>query len=311
MNRLLATLGVAAAALTLAACQGGGFGGGGSYPSGVTPPMSNQPGNAATPGTLGASPVPGKGKLVGAASPPPGDSATYPFADAPKGLHCPQVKGFSCLLRFNVPKPSPTPTGSGTTPNVTASASPSPTPSATPSPVPSASGSPAAGPTPSSSPSGPMLSIKLAALPGGVPKMVNPSPHAVATTPLLSISLVSSADVILNGRAVADFILPKAQLGGRSFALQLFYESIVKKPLHKPVTVDRFMGSYAKSSMHGTTLRFTLDTPKLEVKKGETWLLVLYGNDRPTGTASPSAAPSAAGASPSASAEPSPVASPT
>lgn len=129
--------------------------------------------------------------------------------------------------------------------------------------------------------------------------MVNPDPKALATIALMTIRLHTDADEILEGKAIAEFTLPKEQIGGRGFAVQLFHESVKKKK-----TTDDFIGNYADSKLKDQTLRFELTMPKLQVKKDETWLLVLYGDELPSASASPGAS-----ASPNASA--SPVASPS
>lgn len=134
------------------------------------------------------------------------------------------------------------------------------------------------------------------ALPKDAPKMVNPDPKAVATIALMQIRLKTDADEILQGKAIADFTLPKEQIGGRGFAIQLFHEYMKKKK-----RTDDFVGNFADSKLDkDNMLRFQLTMPKIQVKKDETWLLVLYGDELPS--ASPSASPDAsASASPSAS----------
>ncbi len=137
--------------------------------------------------------------------------------------------------------------------------------------------------------------------------MENPDPKAVATVALMTVSLHAGGDIILQGKAIADFTLPKEQIGGRGFALQLFRQSVKHRK-----TIDTFVGSYNKSDYHGkNTLRFQIDMPKFQVKKDETWLLVLYGDEMPSASASPKPGSSASpGASPPASASPSANASP-
>jgi hypothetical protein len=144
--------------------------------------------------------------------------------------------------------------------------------------------------------------------------MNNPDPKAVATVALVALRLHTDADVTLAGNVTADFTLPKEQLGGRGFAVQLYHEDISKK--HK--VTDTFLGSYAKSKLAGTTLTFQVGAPSLQIKKDETWLIVLYGDELPSSTTSPSTSPSAspsgsasASASPSGSPSSSPSASPT
>lgn len=136
--------------------------------------------------------------------------------------------------------------------------------------------------------------------------MINPDPKAVATVPLMQVRLKTDADEVLQGKAIAEFTLPKEQVGGRGFALQLFHESVKKKK-----TTDDFMGTYSESKLDKQTLRFTLTMPKMQVKKDETWMLVLYGDELPSSSASPGASASPnASASPAASPSPGVSASP-
>ncbi len=286
-------------ALALAACQGG-FGGTSS--PGVNPPVNPPPAGALGPATVAPLPSPS-----GSPGIPPGSTASYAFATAPQGFQCPQVDGFTCFIRLNVPQPSPSPSPSSGTSAARSSATPSPTPSPTPtpspSPAPSGSGLPSAVPSAVPAAAGPQITLALEALPKKVPAMVDPDPKAVATDPLLAVRLHANADIALHGRASADFTLPKEQVGGRGFAIQLFHESTDR---HKKVT-ETYLGSYAKSTLKGTTLHFDLALPQITVKKNEVWLFVLYGDERPsaTGTASPSPGASAAGSpAPSGSPEP-------
>lgn len=146
------------------------------------------------------------------------------------------------------------------------------------------------------------------ALPKDAPSMINPDPKAVATVALVTVRMKTDGDVTLEGHARAVFTLPKEQIGGRGFAVQLFHESIGKKNKRD----DRFFGTFNDSKLSGNSLTFEMDLPKLPVKKDETWMLVLYGDELPTSSSSPSANPSAsASASPSASASASPSANPS
>jgi len=129
--------------------------------------------------------------------------------------------------------------------------------------------------------------------------MVKPDTKSAGTVALVALRLTTSADTTIFGGARIAYTLPKAQIPGRGFAVQLFQEVHRKKK-----SVDTFIGTYDTSTLKGTTLTFSFVTPKLLVKKGETWLLVLYGDERPT-TPSPSPSASAsASASPAASASP-------
>ncbi len=133
--------------------------------------------------------------------------------------------------------------------------------------------------------------------------MVKPDTKSAGTVVLVALRLTTSADTTIFGGARVEYTLPKAQIAGRGFAVQLFQEVHQKKK-----SVDTFIGTYDRSTLKKNELTFSFVTPKLLVKKGETWLLVLYGDERPTKT-SPSASPSASpdsntGASPAASASP-------
>jgi hypothetical protein len=138
-------------------------------------------------------------------------------------------------------------------------------------------------------------------MPKDAPKMTNPDPKAVATVALVSLDLHTDTDVTFAGDVSIDFTLPKEQIGGRSFAVQLYRESGKKE------STRTFFGNYAKSSLAGSTLHFDLDVPAaLQVKKDEHWLLVLYGNELPSASTSPSTSPSGSpSASPSGSVSPS------
>lgn len=128
--------------------------------------------------------------------------------------------------------------------------------------------------------------------------MVNPNPKAVSTVALVTLRLHTDADITLVGKMIIDYTLPKEQLGGRGFAVQLYHEGVKKKK-----TTQTFFGSYSESKLTGATLHFELNAPALQVKKDEVWLLVLYGDELPSASASPAASGSAgASASPSASA---------
>lgn len=127
--------------------------------------------------------------------------------------------------------------------------------------------------------------------------MVNPATHAVATTALIALRVTTSADLLLAGTADADFILPQDQIGGRSFAVQLFRETAELHGRRR----DTFVGSYSKSTLDANAVRFTIVPPHVTIKRGETWLFVLYADERPSSTASPAPSPSP---SPSPSASP-------
>lgn len=131
--------------------------------------------------------------------------------------------------------------------------------------------------------------------------MVNPDPKAVATVALVTLRLHTDTDVTLAGKMTVDYTLPKEQLGGRGFAVQLYHEGVKKKKV-----TQTFFGSYSESKLTGTTLHFEINAPALAVKKDEVWLLVLYGDELPSASASPAPSSSAgASASPNASGSPS------
>lgn len=131
--------------------------------------------------------------------------------------------------------------------------------------------------------------------------MVKPDTKSAGTVVLVALRLTTSADTTIFGGARVEYTLPKAQVAGRGFAVQLFQEVHLKKK-----SVDTFIGTYDRSTLKKNRLTFSFVTPKLLVKKGETWLLVLYGDERPTKTSpSPSASPTT-GATPSASASQAP-----
>jgi hypothetical protein len=136
--------------------------------------------------------------------------------------------------------------------------------------------------------------------------MTNPDPKAVATVALVALRLRPDTDFTFAGKVSIDYTLPKEQIGGRGFALQLYHVGSKRGK-----TTNTYFGNYAESKLTGTTLHFEIDAPALQIKKDETWLLVLYGDELPS---SPSPSPSAsgsAGASPSGSPSGSPSASPS
>jgi len=319
--RIVTAGALALAALALAACQGGSFGGIGSGSS-VNPPVNGQPPNpygqqagAQNPNGVAPSPTP---------STPPGQTASYAFSDAATGFKCPQSQGYSCFLRFNVPpdpSPSPTPSHSKSTKGkakATPSPAPTPTPSATPStstsaspssdsPMPTSSPLPSGAPSPSASstPASAHVTLTLGSRPKDAPTMAGVDPKAVTTVALVSLLIRTDADEVLDGRAIADFTLPKEQLGGRSFAIQLFHHTVDRKKRGN----DQFFGSYDQWKLDGDTVHFEFVVPKLEVKKDETWRLVLYASDVPSATPSPGASASPS-PSPSSSASPAASAAP-
>jgi hypothetical protein len=126
------------------------------------------------------------------------------------------------------------------------------------------------------------------ALPKAAPAMVHVPKNALNVVALMMVTLTTSADFPLNGLAIAQFTVPKEQIGGRGFALQLFLQRAQgKTKSFAPVL------SLDKSSLQNDTLIFGFMPPKITVSKGNTYVLVLYGTDisasaAPSGSASPS-----------------------
>ena len=291
-------LAFAALALVLAACQGGFDSGAGGMPGEVGPPVGN-------PGPMGASPgEPGEmeGPTTGPNGQPelsvPGatlapNEAQYPVGDGPNGMKCPQVslqlQEFNCAVSFNLPPPSPSPTP-GATGNPKAKATPTPTPSPQPS---SSSGDDDDTPTPSPSPPG-TITLQTEPLPKDVPSMVNPDIRALHVTPVVAIRLQSNADFSLSGWASVHYVLPRQQIPTRGFAIQLYNEGVVRGKRN-----DQFLATYNKYQLQDDgSLQFQFPTPKITVKRGQIWLLALYGLTYPPGaTPTPSPSPNVSGSS--------------
>ncbi|MHB8356444.1 MAG: hypothetical protein ACYDDQ_07135 [Vulcanimicrobiaceae bacterium] len=271
----------AAAALALAACSQG-FSTGGSMPGNVLPPNG-----AASPATLSAaqaSPPVSASASPGASS----DVAVDPLADAASGLACPKLGEYTCTLRFNVPDATPAPSPGASTP-------PTPSPSPSPSASPNGGGgfvttAPSGNPSPTASPAPDTLTITLAALPKDAPAMVRAPKNALHIMALMQVGLTPSADFQLDGNASVQFTLPKEQIDGRAFALQLFAEKTVKgKHTYSAIW------TFVKSERRHNTLSFAFRPPKMTVDKGTTYILVLYASDVPsTPSPSPPASPSPA-----------------
>lgn len=288
-------------ALLLAACQGS-FSSGPQIPqlpTGATATTTTAPQSAAT--------GPAQKPLTTQAQ-------TFALTDAPTGFKCPDAGGYGCVIRFNVPPETPAPPPARTTAKNKKrppTPSPSPTPSPTPSPLPSpnASDSPgaspraSASPTASASPAGGTVSVTLVALPADVPKMViTDQKNVVPTMPLMRVTLVLSENFILDGSANIVFTLPKEQVvEGRSFAIQLFEETV-----HKKKTDYKPLFTLAKSTLDKQQLTFSFRPPKIELPKDHHYLVVLYADPLPatpqpvatpqpiaTSSSSPSARPSA------------------
>jgi hypothetical protein len=241
------------------------------------------------------------------------NQAQYPVADGPTGMKCPQLtlqgQQYNCTFSFNVPA----------TPSSGASAAPKATASPTPTPEASASSdddsSDSADASPSPTPPG-GITLQVEALPTDVPGMTNPDMRALKTVPVVGIRLQSDTDFVLNGTSIANYVLPKAQFVGRQFALQLYNETF-PRTVKGAKRTDMFIAGYSKSVTNAddSSVNFTFNVPKLTVKRGQIWLIVMYGltyppNSTPAPSASPSASPTGS-ASPSGSASPAPSGSPS
>ncbi len=301
----------AALALVLGSCQGGGFdSGGGGMGGGMGPPVQ-------APGPMGTGGMPGEmsGPTTGPNGQPeltvPGatlapNEAQYPVADGPTGMKCPQVtfqgQQYQCTLSFNVPPPSPSPSpGASETPK------PTPTPTATPSPASTGDDSGDDEASPSPTPPG-TITLQVEPLPKDLPPMTNPDPRLLRVTPMMAIRLQSDTDFSLNGFAAATFTLPQQQFAGRSFTIQLYNEGVIRGK-----RLDQFLATYSRATTNGTTVSFEFPTPKVTVRRGQIWLLALYGYQYPPGTTpAPTASPAGSSSpSPSPSPSPSAAASPT
>lgn len=299
MLHLVRNLGIALALVAVTACSSN-FAGNGTQTAGApVPPIQPQ---AVTAPKMPE--VPKKAADANGAN-ASADTATFAFSQAPAGLQCPQQQGYTCELKFNMPSPSPSPE-KGKHANHKATPSPSPSPSPTPTPAssesPSASESPSSSGSPkaSASPSEAQITLRLQAQPSDAPPMKGADDKKPSVA-LVAVRMSVSADEIISGAAEANFTLPQEQLAkGRGFAIELFHETTGKHNKH----TDTFEGSYSTFDVDAktNTLHFSFDAPPLQVKKGETWLFVLYGDQ----LASPSPNPSS---SPNPSESPTPTAS--
>lgn len=265
------------------------------------PPVS-QPGPMGSGGdlegpTIGAN---GQAELTQPGATLAPNQTQFPVAQGSSGVKCPVVTQFACALSFNIPTPAPASSGA-----------PTPKPTPTPSPTPSASASGSddnddsdsgdsnASPTPPGT-----ITLQMEPLPKDVPAMTNPDPRALRITPLVAIRLQSDTDFNVNGNALVSYTMPRPQIVTRSFAIQLYSEAALRGK-----RTDQFIATYTKSTVGDTSVQFSFATPKVTVKRGQIWLLALYGMQFPPGTTpTPSPSPSTSG-SPSAS--PSPAPSPT
>lgn len=104
------------------------------------------------------------------------------------------------------------------------------------------------------------------------------------------VTLTTTGDFPLTGTDVAQFTLPKAQIEGRGFALQLFALTFNKKkqPLYHAIWT--FNSSIRKKA----TLTFSFrPSAKFTIAKDNPYVFVLYGDDKAKASASPSASPAA------------------
>jgi hypothetical protein len=304
-------LAFAVLALLLAACQGGFDSGAGGMPGEIGPPVANPgPMGGASPGEPGEMEGPTTGpngqpelSMPGATLAP--NESQYPVADGPNGMKCPQVamqlQQFNCSVSFNLPPPSATPSPSG---SASPKSKPTPTPTPTPSPQ-SSSDDDADTPTPSPTPPG-TITVQTEPLPKDVPPMVNPDVRALHVTPIVAIRLQSDTDFSLSGWALVHYLLPRQQLPTRGFAIQLYNEGVLRGK-----RTDQFLATYNKYQLQDDgNLQFTFPTPKLTVKRGQIWLLALYGQSyAPGSTPTPSPSPNASGSNTTFT--PGPAASPT
>lgn len=272
--RIDARISFAVAAFALASCSGN-FAAGPSQPGGLNPPM---PGGSVAPAIATSGPVAASiAKNLGA------NDAAFPLADASKGFQCPVVGEYSCTLRLNLPVSTPSPAAKiKATPTPKPTSSPSPSPS--PSPLPS-------GVTPSPSPApvvGDVMKLTIEPQPKEAPALVHIPAGALNVTPLVLVRMQPSADFLLQGDAVAQFTLPKEQIGSRGFVLQLFAETVRHK--HRDY---RALYTFNKSSLEKTTLTFDFAVPKLTVTKNSVYVFVLYAGGEPSGSPSPKPAVSA------------------
>jgi hypothetical protein len=164
---------------------------------------------------------------------------------------------------------------------------------------------PEASPTPT--PSGPSVTLRVEALPKDAPPMYHTPVNTINVTPLIMAHLTPNQDFVLDGPAVAQFTLPADQAEHRGFAVQLFEETTNKKKK----TSYRPIWTFDKSTLKDDTLTFEFTPPKMTIPKNTTYVVVLFGDTKketPAPSGSPSASPSS-NASPSSSASPMPSAS--
>lgn len=136
--------------------------------------------------------------------------------------------------------------------------------------------------------------------------MVHVPVHTLDTVALMIVQIDTNGDFPLNGWADAQFTLPKSQIEGRGFAVQLF--QVIK---HRKSVSYKPIWTFDRSTLDGTTLNFSFAPPKMKIAKGSAYTLVLYGDDKSTASAQPSSGPDAqATGMPSAAASATPSALP-
>jgi hypothetical protein len=147
-------------------------------------------------------------------------------------------------------------------------------------------------------------------LPKDLPNMTNPDPRALRITPLMAVRLQSDTDFSLNGNAQVTYTMPHQQVAGRVFVIQLYNELAIRGK-----RTDQFLAGYGKFvTPDENTVQFSFTTPKVTVKRGQIWLVALYGfqyapNTTPTPSPTPSAS-SSASPTPSGTMQPTPTSSP-
>lgn len=124
-------------------------------------------------------------------------------------------------------------------------------------------------------------------MPKDAPAMVHTPANSLDVVPLLMVHITPNGDFALDGPAVAQFTIPKEQLAGRGFAVQLFQATTHRKRTdYKPIW------TFDKSSLKEDTLTFEFTPPKMTIAKGATYVMVLYGDDKSKVSPSPSSSPS-------------------
>jgi hypothetical protein len=133
--------------------------------------------------------------------------------------------------------------------------------------------------------------MQVEALPKDVPPITNPDRRALSVTPLMAIRLQSDSNFSLDGLASLQYVLPRQQLPSRGFWIQLYNEGVLRGK-----RVDQFLATYNRYVSNDQIIQFNFPTPKITVKRGQIWLVALYGlTYPPNATATPSPTPAASG----------------